>query len=153
MEGSTVNPYAPPAAPLAPVESTGVPTYKLYTANHAGIATFLGSPLAGFWIIAANRRRVGQASRATKTLLAGVALTAGMLALGAVIPDAVLRPLPIVVALSVQRYATTDAELLAAHEGRHGLRESGWKAAGVGLIGMVAIVVPLLAYVLAGIGE
>src|SRR6185369_5498266 len=85
------NPYAPPADDRAPPASDapvaeGVPAYKLYTPEHVTLATFLGTPAAGLFLMSVNRRRLGRAKSATNTLLAGLLMTLALLALSAVLP-------------------------------------------------------------------
>jgi hypothetical protein len=136
------NPYAPPADLDPGGREAGrgedAPAYKLYTPGHATLATFLGTPAAGLYIVSVNRRRLGLARAANTTLIAGLAVTAALFVAAVLLPDAVGRFLPIAATVSVGQYAKQDAPLLDAHLGRRGKRESWWKAAGIGVVGLVA---------------
>src|SRR5690348_11216666 len=73
------NPYQPPANVPAPPPANGpvpppaqAPTYELYAPNHVVLAGFLGTPMAGCWLLSLNYRRQGRESQATRMLLAGV---------------------------------------------------------------------------------
>lgn len=146
------NPYAPPADLGPPPESArpldGRPEYKLYGPGHAMLATFLGSPAAGLYLVSVNRRRLGLAQSATTTLVAGFVATGALLAAAFLLPEGVGRVLPIAATIAVGQYAKQDAPLLDAHLGRGGLRESGWKAAGIGLVSMVAVLAVMFAIAL-----
>jgi hypothetical protein len=139
------NPYAPPTdvdlpASVAPGDE-GAPAYKLYTPGHAALAAFLGTPLAGLYLVSVNRRRLGLAGEATNALLAGFGATVLLVVAAVLLPDALGRVLPIAATVAVGQYAKRDAPLLDAHLGRGGLKESGWKAAGIGLGAMAAALV------------
>ena len=90
------NPYAsnPYAAPQVQgvydpsVQSPARLDAALYTSKHVALATFLGTPLGGAVLMALNEHRVGRASAAIKTLLAGLVGTGFLLTIGLVMPDA-----------------------------------------------------------------
>ncbi len=137
-----INPYAPPAADLdpPPAGADAAPAFKLYTPGHATLATFLGTPAAGLYLIAANRRRLGRVQAANTTLVVGFVVSAILLAAAFLLPDSVGRVIPFASMFGVYHYAKQDAALLDAHLGRGGKKESGWKAAGIGVLGMVVVV-------------
>jgi hypothetical protein len=142
------NPYAPPVADLeAPAgeaaDPGGRPAFKLYTPGHVMLATFLGTPAAGLYLVWANRRRLGDAGGATEALIVGAVGTAMLFAAGFALPEAAGRVLPIAALFAAGQYARRDAGRLDAHARRGGQKESGWKAAGVGALGFLAVVAVL----------
>lgn len=146
-----MNPYAPPKsddAPPGPAEATEIPAYKLYTPAQVTLATFLGTPIAGMYLLSTNRRRMGHAGQATTTLLGGVGVTVLLIVLAIVLPESVGRAVPLVTTIAVSQYARIDQPLLDAHLARRGQKESSWKAAGFGLAGMVALLAILFAVIL-----
>jgi hypothetical protein len=147
------NPYAPPLADGYPSAGAappadGVPAYKLYTPGQATLAAFLGTPAAGLYLMAVNRRRLGHAQAARNTLIAAVAATAVVMVVAFVLPDGIGRAIPIAGTIAVGQYAKADTPLLDAHRGRGGGVESGWKAAGIGLLGCVAAMAVIVALLL-----
>jgi hypothetical protein len=145
-----MNPYAPPRAEAdgeAAAPDAGRPAYKLYSPAQAVLAAFLGTPLAGMYLLSANRRRMGHARLATTTLLVGVVATAVLVAIAAAAPDQPGRGLPLLTTLAMWYYAKQDQPLFDAHVSGGGRKESGWKAAGIGLatgIALLALMVLLL---------
>ena len=58
----------------------------LYGPTDVGIATFLGSPVAGSIIMAMNYKRLGKSSAAVGVIVFGVILTVTMIVIGGLIP-------------------------------------------------------------------
>src|SRR5262245_60491991 len=77
------HPYAPPAAPVAPVTAT-MP--KLFTPQHVAVAAVLGSPLAGGIVMWITLRRLSRNADATKALLGSLVLSAALFALAFALP-------------------------------------------------------------------
>jgi hypothetical protein len=76
-------PSLDPIPPPIPVAPPPPPTYPLHDSVSIGIATFLGSPIAGTILMAINYRRLGKASAGIGAVLlgvlgAGVALSSGL---------------------------------------------------------------------------
>jgi hypothetical protein len=143
------NPYAPPNADLDPPTSGEAPEFKLYSPGQAALATFLGTPAAGLYLMSLNRRRLGKDVSATNTLIAGLFATAALLAGVLLLPDAIGRGLPIAGLICVAQYAKQDNPDFNDHLTRGGKKESGWKAAGIGLLGMAIVLGGLLVGVMA----
>ena len=74
---------------------------ELYSPAQVVLATFLGTPFAGMYLLSANRRRLGHARLATTTLLVGVVATAVLVAVAAAAPDHPGRSLPLLTALAM----------------------------------------------------
>ena len=79
------NPYQAPRAALSgPTDEAGAAnrpgavggrTFKFYSPGQVAGATFLGTPMAGFWLLASNHRSLGERFQANRTLLLGVTIT------------------------------------------------------------------------------
>ena len=146
-----INPYAPPKSDDTRPEPAAVgeaPAYKLYTPGQIFLATFLGTPATGLYLLSANRRRIGHAGIATATLLVGIGATLLLLVLAVVLPDSIGRAASLGLTFVVWQYARADQPLLDTHLARGGKQESSWKAVGLGLAGLVTVLGLLFAYVL-----
>jgi hypothetical protein len=133
-------PYVPPPPPFpgppVPYAQTVAPGRPLYTVGAITLATFLGSPVAGGIVMAANYRRMNKPGSAAWAVLLGILGTAAAFGLAMVLPEKTpnvlfwLPPILIVQALakSLQGPAI-DAQRQA------GVRPaSAWGAAGIGAI-------------------
>jgi hypothetical protein len=150
------NPYAPPQAQGwgAPsgVSADGVPmAIGLYTANHVALATFLGTPLAGAALMAMNERRFGRSGAAVKTLLGGLVASGFLLSIGFILPEGVPTfPIGIGSIFAMSAIAKVrQGEIVQRHLVAGGKRASGWVAAGVGLLSLVAVLVLLVVVLVA----
>lgn len=142
------NPYAPPQVQGIYDPSAQRPVrldVALYTSKHVALATFLGTPVAGAVLMALNENRVGRAGAAIKTLLAGLVATGFLLTLGLVLPDNVptfpisIGSLFVMSAIAKSR----QAGFVAQHFAAGGKQGSGWAAAGIGLLSLLVVLVPL----------
>ena len=142
-------PAAPTAAPTSPA-----PTYKLYSPGQICLAALLGSPLGGAVLLYKDFKRLGEATRARNALLAGFGITAALMALAWVLPDAAGRPLPGIFAVAYWQLAKGQiGPRFQAHQAARGAKESGWAAAGVGLlvmVGVLAAIAPIVLFTSAG---
>jgi uncharacterized membrane protein len=135
------NPYAPPVSSSASPDATPspgeAPAFKLYTPGHAAVVTFFGTPLAGFFLVYANRRRLGDARGATQALILGFVATVATFAMAFLLPDAIGRAVPLAGVFAVRAYAALDRAKLDAHRRAGGKQESGWKVTGISLVALV----------------
>src|SRR5580692_9906348 len=97
------------------------------------------APPAGLYLLSQNRRRLGRAASATSTLLAGLGLTVALFGLAFLLPGNTGFMAGLAATIGVGQYAKQDAYLLDEHLGRGGKKEPGWKAAAVGLLGLVLL--------------
>src|SRR5262245_40536180 len=72
-----------PREPGAPAGAVVVPIHELYTPRQVVIASFLGGPLGGCWLLARNVRRQGEPRTAQITLAVGAVFTAALVAIAA----------------------------------------------------------------------
>ncbi|AXT46766.1 MULTISPECIES: hypothetical protein [Chromobacterium] len=127
------------------------PTYKLNSPAAVAIATFIGSGLAGAWLMAENCKMLGQRDQLKKVWGLGVGLPFVMLALSLVLPDSVpgmvftVAQTVVMQMLAKQRFETA----LAAHGASGGSVFSKWRAAGIGLLFALALLAVLIAIIAA----
>lgn len=77
----------------APPDGFVMPLYSLYSTGQVALATFLGTPLAGCWLVSRNFKKLGSPRSAWAILALGVAWAAGLCGL------AVLEKLPGIVSI------------------------------------------------------
>ncbi len=138
----------PPPAPLPPPPP--LPPYKLYDRKSVVLATFLGSPLAGGWLMALNYRRLGDRRTFWTCLILSLVGTAALIAVGAILPDKT-PSLPFAIAgiIAMAAIAKLQAPQIDEHTRlRGGQLASRWKAAGIGALFFVLIAVIILGVVI-----
>jgi hypothetical protein len=145
MEG---NPYAPPKAPVVVTESDGdsvAAATPLYTTWQMALAAFLGSPVAGAWLLAADLKALGQPVKARRTLWWGVLATIVSLGLAFVLPDKFPNSvIPLAGVFLVRAYGEQLlGGLLKAHEQADGALRSWWRVVGIGLLSAVIVLTVL----------
>jgi hypothetical protein len=124
---------------------------RLYSVGQIVLATFLGSPAAGGHLLARNERELGDPESARNAMLLGVALTLGLVVVGAFLPNPIVqRALPWVGILTIRyRASTRQGESIAAHVAGGGSMHSWWSAVGIGLAYLAVIFAGIILYVLA----
>ncbi|VWD31997.1 hypothetical protein BLA18112_06134 [Burkholderia lata] len=138
-----------PSGPTASMASTApVPPGKLYTMAGVGWAAFLGSPLAGGILLAANARRLGQRALAQRQILvtALVTLVSVVLYAAVDIPETAAVPHALVHAVVIAGLAGTifyarhtQRAAVDAHRAAGGALQSNWRAAGIGLLTLLGV--------------
>lgn len=127
-----------PPAPLDPAIPTDA---RVFTPQHVGVATFLGSALAGGIVMAISERREG-AGKIAQHLLVSLAATAATAAIATVFPFGVL--LPVAAAFGMRAYAKHAQSPTSAQLVQHGrVLGGGW----AGLIGLL-VMTPILVFIL-----
>lgn len=148
------NPYAPPAdpqgSPAAPEEPLLAPlSAALYTPNQVALATFLGTPLGGAAVMAINEHRLGRKSGVVKTMLLGLVGTIALLGIGFVLPDN-FPSFPIAIGNIMAMRVVAQrrhGELVHRHCAAGGQRASSWGAAGIGILALATVLVPVVGVV------
>jgi len=144
-------PYAPPVheAPRGDMAVAVLPerSIALYTPDHVGLATFLGTLLGGSIVYAINERRLGRPQAATHAIIVGVVGAVVMAGIGFALPSNFPSfPLGIVALFGSRAIARRrQGGLVQAHFAAGGKRASGWVAAGIGLACLVVVLVPIFA--------
>lgn len=125
------------------------PTYKLFSPTHVGVATFLGSPLAGAIIMAVNYARLGRAQAARTAVVLGAIGTGLLVAVGFALPDEVPSSGLGIAGLAVMSLVARKMQSAAfeEHIRRGGKKASGWNAAGVGALCVVAMLAVIFGYI------
>ena len=118
-----------------------IPDYTLFNADSVGLATFLGTPIAGTILMAMNSLRLGKGSNAAAVLAVGLLVTVPALVLGPLIPQGVSVGIGFGFFLAARMAAKAlqgpAVEQHVLHGGKLG---SKWAAAGLGiaLLGITA---------------
>jgi ABC-type iron transport system FetAB permease component len=119
------------------------PAYKLYKENHIVIATFLGSPVIGGYLIGDNFRKLGKKRSAWTSWIIATIATGIIFASIFLIPGTENLPsyvIPLIYVgitrFLVQKYQAAD---LRAHEANSGQFYSVWRAVGISLISLVLL--------------
>lgn len=136
-----------PAAPATPA-----PGYSLWTPNHVALATFLGTPLAGGFLLSRSLRKLGRGGQAWGVIAGSVVATAALVAIGMAIPGkGGTFGLPVASVIGMRTWAQSAlGPALAEHQKAGGRTSSGWAAAGIGLAGLVLFFGAFAAAVLVG---
>lgn len=129
--------------PAMPLEYSTAPAVQcpLYSPGAVGLATFIGSPIAGTAVMAINYRRLGRSGSATKAVVWGLVATAALLALSfALSSHATGLPLAIVpVVIMLQLARSLQGPTFDRHKAAGGPVASMWKAFGIGVVSLVAV--------------
>lgn len=143
------NPFRTPTAELTAgtPQQAGTPLYK---ASAVGLATFFGTPLAGAWVLAYNLRQLGLHRQVRDAWIAAVVLFVLVIAVGAMLPEKVPGvPLAVVQLVVMQQYAKKLLGVqLTQHAEQQGQFYSNWRAFGISLLFLLAILVVMLAAIL-----
>jgi hypothetical protein len=111
--------------------------YTMYSPGQVGLATFLGGPLGGGWLLALNFKRLGRPAQAWITIAAVVAALALLVAFAVTASNKGPMGLGLasifIMRMIAQSLQGNDYQQHLAHEGR---KASSWHAAGFGLLGL-----------------
>ena len=148
------NPYAPPRANVegaGAIPSQLVPAERLYSLGQITVATFLGSPLAGAWLMATNHKSLGQAEQAGKSMWLAVGGTLLLLVASTFLPERFPNSvLPVACALGFRAYAeATFGKDIKSHQAMGGPRFSWWRAVGIALLCVVALLAVIMGVLVA----
>jgi len=140
------NPYQMPASGLGSA-SLENPEARLFKVSGIGLATFLGSLLAGGLLMAMNFRALGQPEKARKTILYSIAAFAGVIVVMFVLPESipgVVFLIPQVVAM-VQLAKQYQQSQINERRMRGIPTRSNWAAAGISLLVFLALMLLAIA--------
>lgn len=142
MDGHSHNPFQTPQAELHGPDTA----QPLYSLAGIGLATFLGTPLAGAWLLVHNLRLLGKHERVVQAWACAVGLFVVTLVLAFLLPEEVpALPFAIAQLFAMMVFARHLIEVeIKQHAGGGGAFLSNWRAAGIGLL--VTIVLALLLF-------
>ncbi len=125
-------------------------TIKLYSPDGVGIAAFIGSLPAGAILLASNYRKLRDPAAARKTLWYGLLGTVGLLLFAILVRQWSTHwtNVGLEVGITVSMYHLAKQLQGAAYEEhiRHGgLRASNWRAAGIGVVSLLGLLMTLFA--------
>jgi len=147
--GSSLAPESalPPGAPTLTGEPPAAaqrsfPGYRLFDMTSIGLTTFIGSPIAGTALMAANYRRLGQPRQATIALASGIVGTAAAMALGTLYAPRTASSVGAVVLFTItyQTIKAIQGPAIERHLNQGGERSSRWVAFGISLVVAAALV-------------
>lgn len=146
MDVQQSNPFQPPQADLQQATTNQLP---LYSVAGVGLATFIGTPLAGAWLLAHNLQLLGKADRVAMVWGISVFLLVVTLVLAFVLPEEVpAMPFAIAQLMAMIMFAKSLMEAdLKQHAEAGGAVLSNWRAAGIGLmftLGLAALMFAVL---------
>ena len=144
------NPYAPPKAAVAdaverlPTEVS--PDTMLYSVGQITLATFLGAPLAGGWLIARNYKALGQPEKAGMNLFWSIVGTLVLIGLAFVLPDNFPNiGISVVSVIAVKSWADAQfGKLLGRHRAANGKVHSWWRAVGIGVLCLAIMITAIM---------
>jgi hypothetical protein len=115
---------------------------RLYSPHHVLIATAIGGPFAGAFLVSANYRQLAEPRASNTAIAVGVFATASLLIIGWFLPANSLGPVVVVAyAFAAQALATKlQGQAVAAHTSSGGLTQSRWRAAGIGAVSLAGMV-------------
>lgn len=125
---------------------------KLYSSKAIGGATFLGGPLAAGYMISENFKALDKPDDGRKSLIIGIITTVilfgGMFMLPERIIDKIPRQLiPLIYTGIIWGIVEwIQGDVLKAHKENNNSFFSGWRAAGIGLISLIIIVIGIFGY-------
>jgi hypothetical protein len=144
-----------PLPELAPPPPAPPPTYKLHSPESVALASFLGSPIAGAWLMGLNELRLGNRKGFNKYATLGFLFTVVVLAigvgLGIAMPKAPSYGLPIAYVIGMRSWAqSAQGKMLEAHLAAKGLKASVGGALVSGIVCLVLILIGMVAFISVG---
>jgi len=122
---------------------------KFYSQRSIDLATFIGAPLAAGYLIRENFLQLNQPEKAKKALWLGILSTIALFGFIYMLPEHIIDKIPkyvipiayiIVIHMIVEK---TQGEALRQHEAEKKPFYSAWRAAGVGVVSLLIILVGL----------
>jgi hypothetical protein len=119
---------------------------ELYSVIAIGLATFIGSVLAGSIVMAINFRLLGKRDRMLPTIAAGIGGTAILLGMAFALPSGTAGIILVIAQVALARLIATktQGEFIDAHLRAGGSIAPRWKAAAIGGICMAGLLLIIL---------
>jgi len=140
------NPYAPPKARVEGARAIGPESGALgplYSVSQIFVATFIGSPLAGAWLMMKNHDALGHDGESARVRWTGVGATLLLLVASFLLPDKFPNSiLPLAAAFGFRAYAEHElGPAIAHHQAAGGALFSWWRVVGLGLLWALIVLV------------
>ena len=134
------NPFRTPSADLT---STATTDGKLYSLGAVALGTFFGTPIAGAYFIVQNLKQLGRSAETTQAWAMGVGVFVALLALSFFLPDSMpATPITAIQVAGMYFYAKQLMEKdVTTRRAVGGLFFSTWRAVGIGLLFLMALLV------------
>lgn len=112
-----------------------------YSLGQIALATILGSPLAGAWLMARNYRATDEKKKERRCIIYSVTGTAALLVLAFMVPASVPHSgfAAGVAAAMIQVARWTQGPMISEHYSSGGQKGSWWVAAGIGVLGLIVV--------------
>jgi len=140
--------YKTPQANLDGNEENKSYDFQLYKISGIGLATFVGSALAGGFLISQNYKRLGNVRMANKALTYSVIATITLFLIAYFIPEDMNIPnivFTIVQVVALVQIAKQQQEKeLSDHVAHGGALASNWKAFGISLLVLLVMLMVLI---------
>lgn len=113
---------------------------KIFTIESISLGTFLGGPLAAGYLVYANLKTLDEPQKALKALWMGIIGTLILFGSILFIPESISskipnQVIPFAYTLAIYYWCKQHLDLkIKRHLENGGLKASGWKAAGIGLV-------------------
>ena len=135
-----VNPYAPPRLGDEPSAQLPTSDARVFSTAAVGVATFLGSALAGTILMYLSLSRLQRRADARRAALLGGALTLATLGLAVVLPQGIGNAVPIAVTLAMVMLARKMLDpVVVPHLERGGRKGSALLVAGVSIASALVV--------------
>src|SRR5271169_6883821 len=129
MSSSSLIPGPAGEAPAPPI-----PAYTLFNSDSVGLATFLGTPIAGGILMAVNYRRLGKGGKGAAALAIALVVTAAALGLGSLMPQSTSAIIAFGLLFAARGASKSlQGAAVAQHVLEGGNLGSKWAAAGLGI--------------------
>ena len=119
-------------------------------------ATFIGGPLAGFYLLGVNFKNLKKSQLARKSIIQGIFISLALFTSFMVLPQKIIDIIPqsifpVLYAMFLGMYADIQqGSEIRNHIKNGGKKYSGWKAAGIGIVclALTLLYIFVLSYIL-----
>lgn len=120
-------------------------TYRLYTTAWIYAASYIGGPLAGFYLMSVNFKNLGNREQARKMILLGIVISLILFTVIVFIPEKIIDKIPhtlipILYCILIGMYADiVQGTEIKEHIKSGGKKYSGWKTAAIGILSLAIV--------------
>lgn len=119
---------------------------RIYSVSSIRIASFIGGPLAGAYLIAANFKQLGEGNKVAKTWLWSIVIFTAVMTISFFLPDSIPNIVYnliffLIVSFFVQKY---QAEKIEAHVNSGGLTYKTYRAVLIAILSLLILVAFIL---------